>query len=561
MKFTTGQRIRLPDEGDYREVAGAIPSDDGSWILFANGPTGLQKVDLSATRAAATEILDTDGGADSAIVLAGLWAEWMRRAAATSRGSALATVPLHPYPHQVSAVYEAMLPQVALRFLLADEPGTGKTIMAALWLREAQRLGFVKRAIVVSPAHLVTKWQADFERFFGGGLRRITAGTIRERGLATDDDIWIVSLELAAVNQAVYEAIHPDRAGFDAVVFDEAHRLTPTAVRYHRVGRMLAHNTRQALLMTTTPHRGDERLFRSLMHLVDPQVFPEPAEGDADGDLSYSLRPGPLHFLRRMKEEIVDLDGVTKLFEPREARNIPVPLNTTERAFYNEALDMVDRFFPPVAVTLAKMVYGKRASSSLYALGETLRRRRDKMGAENPADAAHRIDPEDEDEEARDEARVTAEASRSHREEQQEIANMLARLDRVLGDPGAATSKWPRFVDECLTPSSITPGGDRQVVVFTEYADTADWLVRKIREAGYSAKRYSGRDPHAERDSIRAEFAAGGFQAIVSTDAGNEGIDLQTASVLVNWDIPWSLVRLEQRMGRQAPPVDATVRP
>ena len=88
------------------------------------------------------------------------------------------------------------------------------------------------------------------------------------------------------------------------------------------------------------------------------------------------------------------------------------------------------------------------------------------------------------------------------------------------------------------------------MVVFTEYADTADWLLDKFREAGFSAKRYSGRDSHAERDAIRAEFAAGEFQVIVSTDAGNEGIDLQTAAVLVNWDIPWSLVRLEQRMGR-----------
>ena len=166
------------------------------------------------------------------------------------------------------------------------------------------------------------------------------------------------------------------------MIFDEAHRLTPTAVRYHRVGRMLAHNTKRALLMTATPHRGNERLFRSLMHLVDPEVFPEP--GDADGESSYRLRPGPLHFLRRMKEEIVDLDGATKLFKPREARNVPVPLNATERAFYDEALDRVDRFFPSVATTLAKMVYGKRASSSLYALAETLRRRRGSHGRREP---------------------------------------------------------------------------------------------------------------------------------------------------------------------------------
>ena len=102
---------------------------------------------------------------------------------------------------------------MGLRFLLADELGTGKTIMAGLWLRGAQRLGLVNRAIIVSPAHLVTEWQADFERLFGGGLRRITVDRIRERGLATGDDAWIIPLELAAMTQAVYEAAHPDRAG------------------------------------------------------------------------------------------------------------------------------------------------------------------------------------------------------------------------------------------------------------------------------------------------------------------------------------------------------------
>ena len=548
MKFTTGQRVRLPGESDHREVDTAIPSGDGSWTLFVNGPAGLRKVQLSATEALAAEVLDTDGEADPAMVLAGLWAEWMRRAAVTSRGAALATVPLRPYPHQVAAVYEAMLPQVGLRFLLADEPGTGKTAMAGLWLREAQRLGFVRRAIVVSPAHLVTKWQADFERFFGGGLRRITAETVRQEALTTSHDTWIVSLELAAMNQAVYEAVHPDRAGFDTVIFDEAHRLTPSAVNYHRVGVMLAHHTKRALLMTATPHRGSEHLFRSLMHLVDPQVFPPPAE--SDGEPSYRLKPGPLHFLRRMKEEIVDLDGATKLFKPREARNVAVPLNAVERAFYDEALDLVDSFFPLAARTLARMVYGKRASSSLHALAETLRRRRDNMGAENPADAAHREDPDEEDETAGAEARVVAEASMAAREERKAIGETLARLDLVLGDPEAAVSKWPRMVEHCLTPNDITPGGDRQLVVFTEYADTADWLLERFAAAGFSARRYSGRDSHAERDLIRAAFAAGGFQVIVSTDAGNEGIDLQTAAVLVNWDIPWSLVRLEQRMGR-----------
>jgi superfamily II DNA or RNA helicase len=549
MSFDEGQRIRLPGESRFVVVEIAQPAGDGGWKLMVDDNGTLRKIILDLEHAAAVEILEEDGSGDGSAVLAGLWSEWMRRTAVFSKATALASSPLDPYPHQNRAVYGAMLAQPLLRFLLADEPGTGKTIMGGLWLREAQRLGFVKRALIVAPAHLVTKWQADFERFLGGDLRRIEAETIRQDALATPHDIWIVSLELAAMNQAVYEAIHPDQAGWDAVVFDEAHRLAPTAVQYYRVGRMLALNTPRAVLMTATPHRGNEWLFRSLMHLVDPNVFPAVERVDGSQPTA-KLKPGPIHFLRRMKEELVDYDGVTKLFLPREARNIVTPLNADERGFYNEALDLVDAFFPPGATTLAKMVYGKRAASCLYALAETLRRRTTAMGLENPSDAARAADPHEDDEAERDLARVTAEASMSAREEKKAIAGILERLDVVLADPNANVSKWPRMINECFAPNGITPGGNRQVVVFTEFADTADWLVERFTRERFSAKRYSGRDPHRVRDEIRAEFASGGFQVIVSTDAGNEGIDLQSAQVLVNWDIPWSLVRLEQRMGR-----------
>jgi hypothetical protein len=233
----------MPDIKGYVRVESAVPAGDG-WVLFVeDGPGVYKKVELSAAQAAACEVLSQDGGGDSAEVLAGLWTVWMGAASAGARSAALASSPLRPYAHQMNAVYGAMLPQPSLRFLLADEPGTGKTIMAGMYLREMQRLGFVKRALVVAPAHLVSKWQMDFERFFGGGLRAITAQTVREHGLETDHDLWIVSLDLGAVNPAVQAALHPDRAGWDVVVFDEAHRLTPSASSYYQVGELLAVNT------------------------------------------------------------------------------------------------------------------------------------------------------------------------------------------------------------------------------------------------------------------------------------------------------------------------------
>src|SRR5262249_4235794 len=149
-----------------------------------------------------------------------------------------------------------------------------------------------------------------------------------------------------------------------------------------------------------------------------------------------------------------------------------------------------------------------------------------------------------------DEARVLVESSTNAKAERAEIDALLDSLAQLLADDGSPSSKWPRVCAECLAAHGIAPGKAEQAVVFTEYVDTADWLLRRFRAAGFSAEGYSGRDTHEDRDNVRDRFARGEFQVLVSTDAGNEGIDLQTAHVLVNWDIPWSLVRLEQRMGR-----------
>lgn len=550
MAFAEGQKIHIPgrDLPDWVTVEFARAVATG-WKLYVTDDSGvLLLVDLTEAEAEKVVVLSNDGAADSARVLAGLWTRWMAAAAANGDASVLASTPLRPYAHQSNAVYGAMLPQPRLRFLLADEPGTGKTIMAGLYLREMQKLGFVHRALVVCPAGLVTKWQADFERFFGGELRRITNETIQQHGLSDPHDMWVVSLELAGINPAVQEAIRPDRAGWDVVVFDEAHRLTPTAETFHQVGRLLTKNTPRALLMTATPHRGSEWLFRHLLHLVDPEVYPDPGS-DPKAELR-PIKPGTVHFLRRMKENLVDYDGKTRLFRGRTAHNKLIPLNAIEHSYYQEALGLVDDYFPASAAPLARMVYGKRTASSLHALAETLKRRRDLMGSESPVEAAHREDPHDEDLTAQDEARVITEGSKSARAEKKAINELLARLEPLLASRDLLVSKWTPLLESCFAANGIRPGNREQAVIFTEYADSADWIVARLRFDGFTTERYSGRDNSTVRDQVRADFMARKFQIIVSTDAGNEGIDLQSAHVLVNYDIPWSLVRLEQRMGR-----------
>jgi superfamily II DNA or RNA helicase len=550
--FTKGQRVRVsvPGVPDFATVRFPIPNEEtgGVDLILVDDDGRRHEVNLVAGDTSSVRPLVSDGKADSARVLAGMWTRWMDAAATNAETSAMASTPLKPFAHQTTAVYGAMLPQPQLRFLLADEPGTGKTIMAGLYIREMQRLGLVKRAIVVCPANLASKWVDDFSRLLGGGLKHLTSETVRQDAIQTSD-LWVVSLELAAVNPMVQDAIRPDKAGWDLVVFDEAHRLTPTAAGFHQVGRLLAKNTPRALLMTATPHRGKEWLFRHLLHLVDPQIYPDPGD-DASIELD-ALRPGPIHFLRRMKEDLVGYDGKSRLFKGRTAANHSVPLSTVEYGFYQAAIDMVDQYFPQTAQPLARMVYGKRAASSLHALAETLRRRRRHMGEMSPAEAAliaARTDAGDESES--DEAQVVYTGSTSTRAERSAINSLLEQIDTTLADDRYQPSKWDRLTADCLNMHGILPGGTEQAVIFTEFADSAQWVTGRLKADGYTAKMYSGRQSKPDRDEVRREFMRGEFQVIVTTDAGNEGIDLQAAHVLVNYDIPWSLVRLEQRMGR-----------
>jgi superfamily II DNA or RNA helicase len=548
--FEQGQRVRVHAKGapDFATVRLAIPEGDGWTLFITDDDGGIHEIKCGPGHPAEVRPLESDGAGDSARVLAGMWTRWMAAAATNAESSAIASTQLRPYAHQTTAVYGAMLPQPLLRFLLADEPGTGKTIMAGLYLREMQRLGLVRRALIVCPANLASKWIADFKRFLGGGLRHLTASTVREDAVASHN-LWVVSLELAAVNPAVQEAIRPDLAGWDLVVFDEAHRLTPTAATFHQVGRLLAKNSPRVLLMTATPHRGKEWLFRHLLHLVDPAVYPDP--GDDPNVKLFPLRPGPIHFLRRMKEDLVDYDGRSRLFKGRTAENFGVPLSTVEFGYYQAALEMVDQFFPPIAQPLARMVYGKRAASTLKALAETLQRRHDHMGEKSGAEAALDADRDFLGDDAEtDEAQVIHSGSVSSKAERSTIKTLVQQITSTISDEAWRPSKWKRLIGDCFAANGILPGNGEQAVVFTEYTDSAVWLAQRLAAEGFSARVYSGRQSNPERDEVRLAFMRGDFQIIVTTDAGNEGIDLQAAHVLVNYDIPWSLVRLEQRMGR-----------
>lgn len=553
-------RVLLPGEPHAVTVRGVDrDADAGEGIIFFQRPDGTpgERVFSLADFDAFLPLRPTGAG-DPRLVLAGLWGLWLQRVTADLRQSVVATTPLVAYAHQDEAVFGEMLPQPALRFLLADEPGTGKTIMTGMYVAEMRRLGLLGRVLLVVPAHLVPKWERDLARFFGLQVERLTAEVGKSAApLRPDRDLWLVSVDLLARNQQVQrKAIFAGEAAWDLVVFDEAHRLTPTAQVAFPAALALAGLCTHLLLLTATPHRGSEYLFRALLHLLDPAVYPW-QEGDRallDGRAP-RLRPARIHFLRRMKEQLKDHDNVTPLFPPRQAHNVATPLSATEQELYDAALEYCDRFFDDPS-GLVRSVYGKRGASSLAALDATLARRGDHLRG-RASDTGRLVPPleprdlGDEDVEPEEiEARAIATRSTNTSAELSAIAALRARLAGSLAERAAESAKWHHVRDDILPRHGIAPGNGEQLLVFTEFADTATWLERLFSDAGYSARRYAGDVPRDERERIQADFQDKKFQILISTDAGNEGIDLQSAHVLVNWDIPWSIVRLEQRAGR-----------
>ncbi len=363
--------------------------------------------------------------------------------------------------------------------------------------------------------------------------------------------MWLASVDLFTHNADVRRKISGARTSWSLAIFDEAHRLTPTS-QYLGAAREVANRSHHLLLLTATPHRGKEHYFRALLNLLDPTLYPwDPRQSEYDR----AVKPSTLSFLRRMKEELKGFNGAD-LFPPRFAETVPVNLSSAEAAAYTAVMDYVDTHYGENA-TLARSIYGKRAASSLAAAAATVRRRAEMLRGPAAGRTAPLV-PEEftgsdgtvdlavEDDEAwlRAEEALVRARSRDKGSELAVVEGVLA----AIGQASGTSTKWER-AQEILAAHGIEPA-QGQLLVFTEFADTARWLAECFERVGYSVEVLQGAVGHHERDRLQQRFLTGQFQVLVSTDAGGEGIDLQSAHVMINWDIPWSLVRLEQRMGR-----------
>ncbi|MFE1716167.1 SNF2-related protein, partial [Streptomyces sp. NPDC058728] len=252
---TPGTLARI--DGELVTVIVAGPTVDGADLVVRRGDGTLTDVALSRVELRAAVVPINDAQGEPSRALAALWGRWMQYAVPRIRSAVLATRPLRPYAHQDEAVFSHMLAQPRLRFLLADEPGTGKTIMTGMYIAEGTRRGLIPgRTMIIVPAHLVEKWKRDLRRYFAIEAATVTPDIARDpRDLDPRVSVWVVSVDLYTYNLDVRRKISGARASWSLTVFDEAHRLTPTS-QYLGAAREVANRSHHLLLLTATPHRG-----------------------------------------------------------------------------------------------------------------------------------------------------------------------------------------------------------------------------------------------------------------------------------------------------------------
>jgi superfamily II DNA or RNA helicase len=521
---------------------------------------------------------------------------------------------VEPLPHQITAVYEAMLPLQPLRFLLADDPGAGKTIMAGLLIKELIVRGDLKRCLIVCPGSLVEQWQDELSRRFSLPFEIVTNDKLesaRTGNWFLENDLGIARLDKLARDEDVQFKLQAPDCRYDLIVCDEAHKMSATffggEVKYtkrHRLGQLLSGITRHFLLMTATPHNGKEEDFQLFMSLLDGDRFEGRfRDGVHQVDVSDLMR-------RMVKENLLKFDG-RPLFPERIAYTVPYKLSDPEARLYRDVTDYVRQEFNRAealqndkragTVGFALTILQRRLASSPEAIFQSLRRRRERLekrareldllqrGGAVPVDFARGrflsqddlddLDeaPENEVEAAEEEVLDQATAAATAAELKIEIAT-LTKLEKLAADVrrSGQDTKWrelAHLLGEIFTPTASggrvgepavpygagpirkpVPSPRQKLVVFTEHRDTLNYLQRQIGTLlgrPQSVVLIHGGMGREERRKAQESFLHDPeVQALLATDAAGEGINLQRAHLMVNYDLPWNPNRLEQRFGR-----------
>ncbi|MGD0766041.1 MAG: helicase-related protein [Dehalococcoidia bacterium] len=479
-----------------------------------------------------------------------------------------------PLPHQLDAVYKHILPLPRIRFLLADDPGAGKTIMAGLAMRELMQRQNLRRVLVLCPKALTDQWRREMWERFRERFVLLTGESIAG---AFGQNAWMENDRVvASIDLAIQDHIQPglEQSTWDLIIFDEAHKLS--AYRYgprgkidktrrYQLAEKLAEKTKHLLLMTATPHKGDDENFRLLLSLLDSKVF-----ASLKGMRHALDRDNSPYFLRRMKEKMRHFDG-RPLFLPRYVHTPGYPLEPHEQKLYDAVTDYVANGLELAEtarnrnVGLALTILQRRLASSLFAITRSLERRRKRLFDElersratgkvaaTAPDVDVDVDIEDEDdidELTEEQEEVLSGASNARTS--QELEREIGQLDDLVKMAHAAMNYGPerklREFQKVVDSQTIADSKEK-LLVFTEHRDTLTYLTQKVREWGYKVCNIHGGMRLQDRIAAEKEFR-GPAQFMIATDAAGEGINLQFCRIMVNWDLPWNPNKLEQRMGR-----------
>jgi len=493
-----------------------------------------------------------------------------------------------PLPHQIHALSRAISGD-RVRYLLADEVGLGKTIEAGLVMRELKLRGLVRRILVVSPKGIATQWVAEMQTHFNeqfqlvlgddiGTLQRLAPRADHRNSAWSMFDQVIVSLDsvkpmdkrrgwtterVAEYNRSRFEDLIT--AGWDLVIVDEAHRLggsTDQVARY-KLGKGLAEAAPYVLLLSATPHQGKTDAFHRLMNLLDDDAFP-------DMDSVSRERVAP-YVIRTEKRKAIDADG-KPLFKPRRTQMAPVAWESRHhlqqllyeavtdyvREGYNQALRQKKRHIGFLMILMQRLVV-----SSTRAIRTTLERRLAAL-KEGEQQASLRLaelengteGPESPDDEMAelydmDGQELLDELLKSHVSAlQTEGSHVETLLDAAVrceqAGPDAKAEALIEWIYE-LQAEENEP--DLKVLIFTEFVPTQQMLKEFLEARGISVVTLNGSMDMEERKQAQDAFRKS-HRVLVSTDAGGEGLNLQFAHVIINYDIPWNPMRLEQRIGR-----------
>jgi superfamily II DNA or RNA helicase len=505
---------------------------------------------------------------------------------------AVHTSNVEPLPHQITAVYEAMLPRQPLRFVLADDPGAGKTIMAGLLIRELLMRADARRVLIVAPGSLVEQWQDEMFEKFGLSFALFSREQVEQSrsGNPFDEhDLLIARVDQLARADDLREKLLPTR--WDLVVVDEAHKLSASyygnkinKTKRFQLGELLGSITRHFLLMTATPHNGKEADFQLFLSLLDADRFyGKFRDGAHKVDVSDLMR-------RMVKEELLKFDG-TRLFPERRAYTVNYRLSDLEAALYAAVTDYVKEQFNKAdrlddagrkgTVGFALTALQRRLASSPEAIYQSLKRRRHKLKRrveeeklrqrgqslaetrfgneglpDDPWEAVDALSPEDYEnfEEAVVDQATAAQTLQELEAEIVILEGLEEQARRVVHS--GQDRKW----DELSRLLQDTPemrdaeGRQRKLILFTEHRDTLNYLAVKIRGLIGSEEAVvtiHGGVKREERRKVQELFRNDpAVRVLVATDAAGEGVNLQNAHLMVNYDLPWNPNRIEQRFGR-----------